>query len=72
MKRSLRIAIGVLAAILIAGGVFAYLVLFEREKPAIQLRPETKYIGKDLTLKVEDQKSGVAEVQVDIIQQGNP
>ena len=72
MKKSLRITIGVLAAILIAGGIWAYLVLFEREKPTIELRPNAKYVGKDLTLKVEDQKSGVAEVQLDVIQQGKP
>jgi murein DD-endopeptidase MepM/ murein hydrolase activator NlpD len=70
MKKYLRAAVGVLIAILAAGAIWAYLVLFEQEKPTIHLFPDTRYLGKSLSLKVEDQKSGVAEVQVDFIQQG--
>ena len=70
MKRLLRIVIGVLAVVAVGGGIWAYLVLFEREKPTIQVLPEAKHIGKSLAIKVQDQKSGVAEIQVDMIQQG--
>ncbi len=63
---------GLLGILVLAGGIYAYLVLFELEKPGIQMLPDTKYIGKELVLKVQDQKSGVAEVQVDVIQAGKP
>ena len=43
-------------------GGWVYLVKFEQEKPTIQLLPDKKYLGQNLAVIVEDQKSGVAEV----------
>ena len=70
MKRFIRIVLGLLGVVGVAGGVYVYLVFFEQEKPAIQILPDAKHLGKELILKVQDQKSGVAELQVDVIQAG--
>lgn len=72
MKKFARVVLGILAVLGIAGGVYVYLVFFEGEKPTIQVLPDARYIGKELILKVQDQKSGVAELQVDVIQAGRP
>lgn len=64
------VAIAILAIIIAVGGGWVYLVKFEQEKPTIQLLPDKKYLGQNLTVIVEDQKSGVAEVQIEVTQQG--
>jgi len=70
MKRPVWIILGILAAVLGAGGIYACLVLFEQEKPAIQVMQEAKVMGKSLDVKVRDQKSGVAELQI-VVSQGS-
>ena len=70
MKKTGWVIIGILGAILAAGGIYVYLVFFEQEKPTIQVLPEVKFLGKSLEVKVQDQKSGVAELQVELIQGG--
>jgi murein DD-endopeptidase MepM/ murein hydrolase activator NlpD len=70
MKKFVWVILGILASLIVAGGVYVYLVFFEQEKPAIQVQPDAKHIGKSLAVKVQDQKSGVAELQVDVVQQG--
>ena len=64
----------VMIAVLIIGlggvGTWVTLVKFEWEKPTIQLTPDAKYVSQKLSLRVEDQKSGVAEVRVEVVQQG--
>jgi len=72
MKRFLWIILGILGIVVAAGGVYVYLVFFEQEKPTIQILPDAKHVGKELVVKVQDQKSGVAELQVDVIQAGKP
>jgi murein DD-endopeptidase MepM/ murein hydrolase activator NlpD len=56
--------------VLAGAGIWVGVVKFEREKPSLQLLPERRFIGQSLTLKVSDQKSGVAEVRVEMVQQG--
>jgi murein DD-endopeptidase MepM/ murein hydrolase activator NlpD len=70
MKKSVWVILGILGVLVVTGGVYAYLVLFEQEKPVIQVRPDSGPVGKSLAVKVRDQKSGVAELQVDVVQQG--
>ena len=70
MKRTVWVLLGILVALLAAGGIYVYLVFFEQEKPAIQVQPDVKFIGKTLEVKVQDLKSGVAELQIDMIQGG--
>jgi murein DD-endopeptidase MepM/ murein hydrolase activator NlpD len=69
MKKSVWLILGILGVI-VAGGVYAFLVFFEQEKPAIQVQPEARHLGKSFAVSVQDQKSGVAELRVDVIQQG--
>jgi murein DD-endopeptidase MepM/ murein hydrolase activator NlpD len=70
MKKAVWVILGILGSLVVAGGVYVYLVFFEQEKPAIQVQPDAKHIGKSLAVRVQDQKSGVAELQVDVVQQG--
>jgi murein DD-endopeptidase MepM/ murein hydrolase activator NlpD len=70
MKRVLSGAIIFLVVAIIGVGVYIGLVKFEWEKPAIQLTQESRFVTQKLAFKVTDQKSGVAEIKVEIIQQG--
>jgi len=70
MRKSGWVILGILGSLVVAGGVYAYLVFFEQEKPTIQIQPDARHIGKSLAVRVQDQKSGVAELEVDVVQQG--
>ena len=70
MKRVLWIMIFGLAAILVGAGGYIFLVKFEGEKPVIKVASESRYITQKLSFRVEDPKSGVAEVKLDIVQEG--
>ncbi len=70
MKRVLWIMILVLVAIILGAGGYIALVKFEGEKPAIKLVSESRYITQKLSFRVEDRKSGVAEIKLDIVQEG--
>ncbi len=70
MKKVLWYAIFILLIAIAGAGIYIGLVKFEWEKPAIQLTPETRFVTQKLAFKVSDQKSGVAEIKVEIIQQG--
>jgi len=59
-----------LAAILVGAGGYIFLVKFEGEKPVIKVASESRYITQKLSFRVEDPKSGVAEVKLDIVQEG--
>jgi murein DD-endopeptidase MepM/ murein hydrolase activator NlpD len=64
------IVLGILFLILVGAGTWVVVVKFEWEKPVLQLLPETKYLGPKLNIKAEDQKSGLAELKVEIVQLG--
>jgi len=70
MERLRWVVIGVVAISVIAVGSWVWVVKFEREKPTIKITPDSSYIGQSLTVRVEDQKSGVAEVRVEAVQKG--
>ena len=70
MKRVLWIAIIVMAVIILGAGFYIGLVKFEREKPTIKLVTESRYITQKLSFRVEDRKSGVAEIKLEIVQEG--
>jgi hypothetical protein len=67
MKKSVWVMLGILASLVVAGGVYAYLVFFE-QKTTIQVSRLS--ISAGLAVKVQDQKSGVRELEVDILQAG--
>ncbi len=64
------IVLGILFLILAGAATWVVVVKFEWEKPALQLLPETKYLGPKLNIKAEDQKSGLAELSVELVQLG--
>ncbi len=70
MQKMKWAALIVLILILVGVGIWVALVKFETEKPTLQLLMDSQYVGQNLTFRVEDQKSGVAEVRVDVVQQG--
>jgi len=70
MKRALWIVISFLVIVILGIGAYIGLVKFEWEKPIIQLTQETRFVTQKLVFKVSDQKSGVAEIKVEMIQQG--
>ena len=65
MKRFIRIVLGLLGVVGVAGGVYVYLVFFEQEKPAIQILPDAKHLGKELILKVQDLREFAVPEQPD-------
>ncbi len=68
MNRLKWVGVIFLIMILAAGGSWVVLVKFEWEKPTLRLLPDSRYLGQKLSLIVEDQKSGVAEVRVEVVQ----
>ena len=70
MKRMKWVALIVVILILAGAGIWLVVVKFEREKPTVQLLMDSPYLTKNLSFTVEDQKSGVAEVRVEVAQQG--
>jgi len=62
--------LGIILIALIGAGTWIWLVKFEQENPTIRFLPDSRYPGKNITVKVEDQKSGVAEIRVEAIQKG--
>ena len=69
-SRRVWVLLGIVLLI-VAGGVFFY-VQFEGEVPTLKITPEPKYIGKEavFTLTLEDQRSGLKSLQVDLQQGG--
>jgi murein DD-endopeptidase MepM/ murein hydrolase activator NlpD len=70
MKRLTWVLGGILVLILCGVGTWIWVVKFEREIPTIKLSPDSGYVGQNITVKVTDQKSGVAEVRVEAVQKG--
>ena len=70
MKRFKWTALVILIILIGVGGTWVYLVKFEGEKPTVQILPDKKYLAQKISVIVEDQKSGVAEVQVEVVQLG--
>jgi hypothetical protein len=60
----------VIILIVVGAGLWVAIVKFESEKPSVHFLMDSQYVGQNLTFRVEDQKSGVAEVQVEVVQQG--
>jgi len=67
-KPFVKRAVPVLLILLVAGGVWLWLVKFESEKPAVSLGGEGRFLGPELKLAAEDRKSGLAALTVEAIQ----
>ena len=70
MKRVLWTAIIGLIVIILGAGAYIGVVKFEWEKPVIKLASDSRYITQNLSFRVEDQKSGVSEIKLEIVQEG--
>jgi hypothetical protein len=58
----------VLLILLVAGGIWVWLVKFESERPAVSLAGESRFLGPALNLSAEDRKSGLASLKVEAAQ----
>ncbi len=70
MGRLRWVITGLLGAAVLIGGAWLVLVKFEGEKPALTLVPEGKYVSQKLSFQAQDQKSGIAEVRLEVVQDG--
>lgn len=70
MGRLRWVITGLLGAAVLIGGAWIVIVKFEGEKPALTLLPEGKYVNQKLSFRVQDQKSGIAEVRLEVTQNG--
>ena len=70
MNRFGWVAVIILIVVALGVGAWVRLVKFEGGKPILQLLPEGRYLSPQLSLKVEDLKSGVAEARLEVIQRG--
>lgn len=69
-RKMKRIFLIVLTAILAGAGVWVGMTKFEWEKPTLQLLSDSRYVRQKLSFKAEDRRSGIAEVHVEVVQQG--
>jgi hypothetical protein len=46
------------------------MIKFEGERPVINFQPDGKYLSQNISIIVEDRKSGVREVTVEALQEG--
>jgi murein DD-endopeptidase MepM/ murein hydrolase activator NlpD len=70
MKKFMKKIRWVAIPLVLGTGVWIWLVKFESEKPSIQGLPETATWGRELVVKADDRKSGLAEVKVEAVQAG--
>jgi len=70
MKKILKKARWLVFPVVLAAGVWLWVVKFESEKPSIRLLRDAPALGRELVLRVEDQKSGLAEVRIEADQAG--
>jgi murein DD-endopeptidase MepM/ murein hydrolase activator NlpD len=66
-KHFAKRAVPILLILLVAGGVWLWLVKFESEKPAVSVG-EGRFLGRELKLAAEDRKSGLASLTVEAVQ----
>ncbi len=63
----------VIVLVVLIGGTFGGLVALNKlewEKPTLKILPDSNFLGQKLSILVEDQKSGVSEIRVDVNQGG--
>ncbi len=70
MKKMKWVGLVVLILIGVGAGIWVALVKFEWEKPTVQFLMDSQYVGPNLAFRVEDRKSGVAEVQAELTKAG--
>ena len=70
MKKALKKARWLLIPAALAAGVWLWVVKFESEKPAVRLFRDAPALGREFAFRAEDQKSGLAEVRVEVSQAG--
>jgi hypothetical protein len=70
MKKALKKIRWIAVPAVLGTGVWLWLVKFETEKPVVFGLPETATLGRELKIKAEDRKAGLAEVKVEAVQAG--
>ena len=70
MKKSLKKIRWIAIPVVLGTGVWLWLVKFESEKPVVLGLPATATLGRELNIKAEDRKTGLAELKVEAVQSG--
>ena len=70
MKKFLKKARWILIPSALAAIVILWVVKFESQKPEIRPADDSPFLGRELTFRVSDRKSGLAEVRVEAVQAG--
>ena len=70
MRKLLRKLRWLLIPLILGAGVWVWRVKFESGKPSLQGMPEQATLPRELVIKAEDLKSGLAEVKIEAVQAG--
>ena len=70
MKKFLKKARWILIPAALAAIVILWVVKFESQKPEIRPADDSPFLGRELTFRASDRKSGLAEVRVEAVQAG--
>jgi murein DD-endopeptidase MepM/ murein hydrolase activator NlpD len=70
MKKFLKKARWILIPAALVGIVILWVVKFEFQKPEIRPDGDSPFLGRELTFRASDRKSGLAEVRVEAVQAG--
>ena len=70
MKKFLKKARWILIPAALAAIVILWVVKFESQKPEIRPDGDSPFLGRELTFRASDRKSGLAEVRVEAVQAG--
>ena len=70
MKKAWKKARWILIPAVLAAGIWTWIVKFESQKPEIRLADDAAFLGRELSFRATDRKSGLAGIRVEAVQAG--